>query len=107
MFRFSMDKGVPLDTNQDQLVTAQITPDPDWADRLMNTGEYREDERYFRAENSSPDSVGEAVEFVQGIMFHAPRRVWMGDKEHDVTESIAAAVRKPTAPGETRGPRAE
>ena len=98
MFRFSMEKGIRFDTNSGQLVTANIAPDEDWGERLKGTGEYKEDESYFRAENMQPKSVEQAVEFVQGIFFHAPNRVWIGGEGHEVTEAIANSVRKPTAP---------
>lgn len=103
MFQFAIEKNVTLGVSSSSLASHAITEDPDWADRLRNTGEYREDERYFRVENENPHSPEEAVEFVQGILFHAPTRVWIGDDAYEVTESIAASVRKPVAPGESLG----
>jgi hypothetical protein len=95
MFRFSMDKNAPFDTNVDQQVTAGITKDDDYGRRLQETGEYREDEIYYRAENMNPKSVKDAVEYVQGIFFRVPSRIWIGGEAHEVTESIAASTRKP------------
>ena len=103
MFQFSIEKTVRPGASTGSPASHAITEDPDWAERLKNTGEYRENERYFRAENENPDSVEKAVEFVQGIFFHPPTRVWIDDKEYTVTESIEERVRKPVAPGESVG----
>ncbi len=98
MFRFSMEKGVQYDTNERQLYTADIASDEDWGERLKGTGEYREEETYYRAENMQPNSVEQAVQFVQGIFFHAPNRVWIAGEGHEVTTEMVNALRKPTAP---------
>ena len=97
MFRFSMENNVQLDTNPRQLATANITPDEDFAERLKDTDEYRRDEQYYRAENESPASLGEAIEFVQGIFFHPPRRVWLDGALHEVKPDDLSGLRKPHA----------
>ncbi len=95
MFRFSMEKGVQYDTNERQLYTADIASDEDWGERLKGTGEYREEETYYRAENMQPNSVEQAVQFVQGIFFRAPNRVWIGGEGHEVTAEMVNRILKP------------
>lgn len=97
MYRFSFDKNTPIGASAKQLTDAGITEDESFASELRDTGEHREDERYFRVENESPDSLEEAIEYVQGVMLHPPRRVWMGDRVCDVEAEDLAGVRKPGA----------
>ena len=89
MFRFSMAENAELDVNKSQLDTANIVEEPRYADVLRDTGEYRDGERYFRSENESPASVEAAVDYVRGIFFHAPNRVWLEGEVHEVTAEDA------------------
>ena len=97
MFRFSMGKDAPLDVNKSQLDTANIVEEPRYADVLRDAGEYRDGERYFRAENESPESVEAAVDYVRGLFFHAPSRVWLDGEVHEVTAEDADETGAPTA----------
>ena len=99
MFRFSIDNTVDVDINRDQLATAGIGRDDDFAERLRMTGDYRDNETVFRAENENPETVEEAVAFVQGLFFRAPDRVWLGatGDAQEVTDEIANRVEPPTA----------
>lgn len=97
MFHFAIEDDVAIDASASQLTSQNITEDPDWAERLRNRGESKKRERFFRVENVSPKSVEEAVSFVQGILFHAPTRVWLGDEEHEVSHAVDERTRKPTA----------
>ena len=97
MYRFSFDKNVSLPAGARQLADAGITEDESFASELQDTGAYRENERYFRVENRSPDTLEEAIEYVQGILFHPPNRVWMGDRVCEVEAEDLAGVEKPGA----------
>lgn len=96
MFSFAIDKGA-ADTRKTQLASHAITEDRELAHRLRLSGEYDEGEAYYRAENETPKSVEEAIEFVQGICFRAPNRVWIGDDEYEVTQEMTENTDKPTA----------
>ena len=95
MFRFSMDRDVRQAANGDELATAGITPDEDWKRRLEGEGTHREGEHYYRAENESPSTLAKAIEYVQGIMLHPPRRVWIEDEAHEVSDEDVRGARKP------------
>lgn len=96
MFRFSIDNTVDVDINDDQLATANVGRDDDFAERLRRTNDYRDDETVFRAENADPETLEEAVAFVQGLFFRAPDRVWLGDGEgQEVTAEIANRAIQP------------
>ena len=97
MFSFSMDKNVPLDVSGNQLAGHGIGEDADLARSLRDTGGGREDERYFRAENERPETVKEAVQYVLGIFFHPPLRVWLNGNPVEVTDEHLDGIRKPTA----------
>ena len=97
MFRFSMDANTPLDVNKSQLDTANIVEEPRYAETLRETDEYREGERYFRAENETPASVEAAVDYVRGIFFHVPSRVWLEGAVHEVGAEDADETGAPTA----------
>ena len=97
MFSFSMDKNVPLDTTPNQLAHHGIGKDSELEQSLRDSGDWQENERYFRAENERPETVEAAVEFVLGIFFRAPRRVWLAADPVEVTAGHLEAVRKPTA----------
>ena len=97
MFRFSIEKDVAIDASPDQLVKNGITEDEDFALRTRDAGEFREGERYFRVENETPKNLKEAVEYVNGVLFHAPVRVWLGGEMHEVTAETLRGTRKPTA----------
>lgn len=97
MFRFSIDKETPLDASPSQLTQNAITEDEDFPQRLKEVDQYEADERYFRAENANPKSLKEAIEFVQGILFHPPARVWLDGELHEVKASDLRGTDKPTA----------
>lgn len=95
MFHFSIDRDATLDTNDRQMATAGITEDRQFAENLGD--DYREDERYYRVENESPEDVREAIAFVRGVLFHIPARVWLGGALHEIDAADYAAADKPTA----------
>lgn len=97
MFRFSIDNTVAVDVNDGELVTASIGIDNDFAERLRMTDDYRDDETVFRAENENPETLEEAVAFVQGIFFRAPNRVWLGatGDAQEVTAEVANRAIQP------------
>ena len=97
MFRFSISSDTPVDTNAEQLATAGITPDADYAQRLRQTGEARDGETVYRVENVKPDSFADAIAYVQGVFHHAPRRIWIDDEGYDVTADDLENVEPPTA----------
>ena len=97
MFRFSIDANTSLDVNESQLATANIVEEPRYAETLRDADEYEEGERYFRAENEEPESVEAAVDYVRGIFFHAPSRVWLEDAVHEVDAEDADETGAPTA----------
>jgi hypothetical protein len=97
MFRFSIDRIAARDANQGQLVSACITLDEDFSQRMTEAGEDRAYELFYRVENRIPKTPVEAVEFVQGVFFHPPERVWIGDEEYEVTDEDVATIRKPGA----------
>lgn len=97
MFRFSIDNTTEVDVNQGELATASIGRDDHFAERLRMTDDYRDDETVFRAENENPETLEEAVAFVQGIFFRAPNRVWLGTTgdAQEVTDEIANRAIQP------------
>lgn len=95
MFHFSIDKNTVVDTNDRQLATAAITEDRQFAENLGE--DYRDDERYYRAENETPADVRAAITFVRGIFFHIPARVWIDGAQHEIDADDYAAAGKPTA----------
>lgn len=97
MFRFSVDRSVPVAANADQLAAAGITPDEDFADRLQASGEAREGERIYRVENEAPESAEEAVAYVQGVIAHVPARVWIGEEVYSRGDVDLGSVRKPAS----------
>ena len=97
MFRFAIDENAELDVNKSQLDTANIVEEPRYGDVLRDAGEYQDGERYFRAENENPASVEAAVDYVRGIFFHAPDRVWLDGQVHEVTADEADESGAPTA----------
>lgn len=97
MFRFSMDENASLDVNKSQLDTANIVEEPRYAETLREAGEFQEGERYFRAENETPESVEAAADYVRGIFFHAPSRVWLEGAVHEVGAGDADETGAPTA----------
>ena len=96
MFRFSIAQDTPIVADADQLATAGITPDEDFQQRLERTDEARH-EIVYRAENADPNSFAEAIEYVQGVMQHAPRRIWIDDEGYEVTDQDLAGVQPPTS----------
>ena len=96
MFRFSVEADAALDVNPSQLGTANIVEEPHYADVLRDAGEYQEGERYFRAENEDPASVEAAVDYVRGIFFHAPSRVWLDGDVYEVSADDADETGAPT-----------
>jgi hypothetical protein len=97
MFRFSIDRDAPITVNPDQLATAGITPDEDFQQRLADTDSEHQDEIIYRVENEEPSSFAEAIEYVQGVLQHAPRRIWIDGEGYDVTDKDLANVEPPTA----------
>lgn len=97
MFRFSVDKDSAERADKKQLASHEIGPDEDWEQGLRDTNAYREDERYFRADGTTPASVNDAVSFVQGLFFTTPERVWLGDEVFEVDTETANRARKSTA----------
>lgn len=96
MFSFSIAREAAGNVRKDQLATHDIGESRDLLERLRETDEYRDDEVYFRAENAKPRNVREAIQFVQGIFFSAPNRVWLGgDDAHEVTEEDLRGLEKP------------
>lgn len=98
MFRFSVDTDTPILHDAERLAEAEITPDQDFAQRLRDTGSHRDDETILRAENASPGSLAEAVNFVRGVLTQAPSRVWLGDEEHDIDADTLADLPAPPMP---------
>ena len=96
MFRFSMGGDAELDVNKSQLDTANIVEEPRYADVLRDAGEYQDGERYFRAENEAPASIEAAVDYVRGIFFHAPNRVWLEGEVYEVSADDADETGAPT-----------
>lgn len=99
MFRFSINNTVEVDVNEAQLVTANIGRDDDFAERLRRTDDYRHHETVFRAENEDPQTLEEAVAYVQGIFSRAPDRVWLGatGDAQEITAEIANRAIQPPA----------
>lgn len=95
MFRFSIEKDAPIGTGAKQLTAAGITPDDDYRESLEGTGELREDERYFRVENLTPETSEKAVEYVQGVIHHVPVRIWIDGEVHETRTMDLDRVRKP------------
>lgn len=95
MFRFAYDKDTPVAANAKELATAGITEDRDWGERLDERDETLANERYYRVENETPDSVAEAVSYVQGIMMHPPERVWIEGEPHIVGDDDVGSASKP------------
>lgn len=91
MFRFSIDADATRAASTDQLATHNIQEDEETA--RAEGG----DERYYRAENASPESVEEAVVFVQGVFRRAPNRVWIDGEEHAVTAGDTRGTGRPGA----------
>lgn len=98
MFRFSIEKNTQVNASANQLMSQGISEDRDFAERLPAAGEYEEGETYYRADYETPRNVQEAVDYVQGIFFHPPRRVWISGDLHEVTDEHLARSRKPDAP---------
>ena len=97
MYRFSIQDDVELATTAEQLAAAGITEDAGFAETLRGTDAYADDERYFRVENRTPSSVAEAAEYVQGVLFHPPRRVWIDGDIYPVEADDLATAEKPGA----------
>ncbi len=99
MFRFTISNDVEVDVNAGELETANIGRDDSFAERLRMTDSYRDDETVFRAENENPETLEEAVAYVQGIFFRAPNRVWLGGDgdAQEVTAEIANRAIEPPA----------
>ena len=97
MFRFSIDANTSLDVNESQLATANIVEEPRYGETLRDAGEFQEGERYFRAENEDPASIEAAVDYVRGIFFHAPSRVWLDGEVYEVSAEDADETGAPTA----------
>ncbi|MFW5972690.1 MAG: hypothetical protein ACOCTG_01760 [Bacteroidota bacterium] len=95
MFRFSIEKDAPIGTGAKQLASAGITPDDDFPESLQGTGEYRSDERYFRVENERPKSPEQAVEYVQRVIHHVPRRVWIEGESYETDDLDLSGIRPP------------
>ena len=86
MYRFSIPTDAIIGTNDSQLVEAGITPDDDFPESLEDTGEYRDDERYFRVENVTARSAEEAVAYAYGVIQTAPSRVWIDGEMFDASD---------------------
>ncbi len=97
MFSFSMDKNARLDINRSQLAHHGVGKDTTLERQLQDEGDYRDDELYFRAENASPETVQAAVQYVLGLFFHPPLRVWLSADAVEVTDEHLDGIRKPTA----------
>lgn len=96
MFRFTMDNETEVDLSGAELTTAGIGRDDVFADALRDTDDLPDNETVFMCERDV-DDLDEAVEFVQGIFFHPPTRVWLnGEDAQPVTTEVVARVRKPT-----------
>ncbi len=97
MFRFSISNTREVDVNAGELETANVGRDDSFAERLRMTGDYRDDETVFRAENANPQTLDEAVAYVQGLFFRAPDRVWLGSggDAQEVTAEIANRAIEP------------
>jgi len=96
MFRFTMDNETEVDLSGAELTTAGIGRDDVFADALRDTDDLPDNETVFLCERDVKD-LDEAVEFVQGVFFHPPTRVWLGEDALTVTDEVVARVRKPTA----------
>lgn len=88
MFRFSMDPESAKLANEKQLISHGVGRDDDWPESMEGTGEYRDDETYFRADQTTPESLEDAVSFVQGIFGAAPERVWLGGEMFEVNAEL-------------------
>lgn len=94
MFRFSIDRASAERANKEQLASHDVGPDEDWEEGLRDTGDYRDEEAYFRADTTTPSSVEEAVSYVQGLFFTTPERVWIGDDVHEIDQATANRAHK-------------
>lgn len=94
MFRFSIDRASAERANKKQLASHDVGPDEDWEEGLRDTGDYRGEEAYFRADTTTPSSVEEAVSYVQGLFFTTPDRVWIGDDVFEIDQETAASASK-------------
>lgn len=92
MFRFSIDTDATHTVNPGQLAEAGITVD----EGLPREVGAEEGVSYYRASNADPKTMRDAIEYVQGLFMHHPRRVWIDGEEHEVTDEDVAAVRKPS-----------
>ena len=97
MYRYSIPKDAIIGTNDRQLVEAGITPDDDFPESLRDTGEYRDDERYFRVENVSAGSPEEAIAYAQGVIHTSPSRVWIDGEMFDAGDIDDTRIDKPGA----------
>ena len=96
MFHFSIRSELPVDATADQMAANGITEDADFGQRLDEIDQDREDERIFRAENETPRTVPEAIEFVQGTLFTTPLRVWIDGQPHLVTAADVEQASQPS-----------
>lgn len=97
MFRFSVDRKSAERVNQKQLASHAVGRDDDWEEGLRDTGDYRNAEAYFRADTTSPDSVEEAISYVQGLFFTTPERVWIGDDLFEIDQEMTERAQKSTS----------
>lgn len=97
MFRFSVDRESAQRVNEKQLASNGVGRDDDWEEGLRDTGEYRKSEAYFRADTTTPDSVEEAISYVQGLFFTTPERVWIGDEVQEIDKEMTERAEKATS----------
>lgn len=97
MFRFSVDKESAERANKKQLASNDVGPDEDWEEGLRDTDDYRDSERYFRADTVTPKSVEEAISYVQGVFFTTPERIWIGGDLYEIDEEDTERAEKSTA----------
>lgn len=94
MFRFSVDRESANRANEKQLASHDVGRDDDWEEGLRDTGDHRSTEAYFRADTTTPNSVEEAVSFVQGLFFTTPERIWMRDEVHEINRDTTERAEK-------------
>ena len=97
MFRFSVDRESAERVNEKQLASNGVGRDDDWEEGLRDTDDFRSEEAYFRADTTTPNSVEEAVSYVQGLFFTTPERVWLGDELHEIDREVTERVQKSTS----------
>ena len=95
MFRFTIDNTAEVNSDEKTLTSHAVTADDAFAARLRETNEITDDETVFMAERDV-ETAEEAAEFVNGLFYRLPTRVWLADgSEHAIGPDVLPRLDKP------------